>query len=604
MSAYNNLKIGIKLALAFGFCAAVLVGTVIYYYLQLQRLDEFEDEASQAATEARVATHVSNAGPELYQVIADSELNLDITTARSNWSAAREELYSDLAELDRVALTDQEKAWAREARDRLEQVVRLYEDEMLPALEAAKTLTPEILALDGQIDQLIEAASQPLNAFSDAMTAESEAHARAFDANLEKIIVTSVAGSIAAVVFIVLLSTGISLSLSRGINRVADAVSGLASGDLSRRVSVSSGDEVGALASGFNSMAGQINALIKNEQEQRDYLQHTIEQYVAFMNRVSQGSLSGRLDLRSSGAGENDPLYLLGKNLNEMIASFAHVIGQIREATSNLTTSAAEILAATVQQVSGSTEQASAISQTSTTVDEVKAIGEQAVMRTQEVVDASNRTVEVSRAGQHTINETIESMARIRERVEGIAENILALSEQTQQVGEIITTVSDIASQSNMLALNASVEAARAGEQGKGFAVVAGEVRNLAEQSKQATVQIKVILQDIQKATNATVMATEEGSKVVEQGVKLAGQVRSAIEQLAGVINDSAQRAMQVTAGGRQQVEGVEQIAVAMQNINQAMIQSLASTRQTERAAQDLNGLASELNSLVKNFSI
>jgi methyl-accepting chemotaxis protein len=601
---FNNLKIGVKLALAFGFCAAVLVGLVFYNYLQLQRLDEYEDEARQSTMEALVAKHVSNAGPELYQVIADSELNLDVTAARSEWSAARDELYSDLEQLDQAALTDQEKAWAKEARNCFEQVVRLYEDKMLPALEASKTLTPEILALDNQIDQLIAAANRPLNAFSDAMLAESDVHAQVYDAFMQKVINTTVLGSITAVLIIILLATGISLNLSRSINHVAGAVSGLAAGDLSRRARISSRDEVGALADGFNSMAGQINSLIKKEQEQRENLQRTIEQYVQFMNRVSQGSLSGRLDLQSSGAGENDPLYLLGKNLNEMIASFAHVIGQIREATNNLTTSAAEILAATVQQVSGSTEQASAISQTSTTVDEVKAIGEQAVMRTQEVVDSSNRTMEVSRAGQNTINETIESMARIRERVEGIAENILALSEQTQQVGEIITTVSDIASQSNMLALNASVEAARAGEHGKGFAVVASEVRNLAEQSKQATVQVKAILQDIQKATNATVMATEEGSKVVEQGVKLAGQTRTAIEQLTGVIDESVQRSSQVMVGGRQQVAGVDQIAVAMQNINQAMVQSLASTRQTERAAQDLNALAHELNDMVKKYAI
>ena len=121
-------------------------------------------------------------------------------------------------------------------------------------------------------------------------------------------------------------------------------------------------------------------------------------------------------------------------------------------------------------------------------------------------------------------------------RVESIAENIVALSEQTQQIGEIITTVNDIAAQSNILALNASVEAARAGEYGKGFAVVAVEVRNLAEQSRQATAQVKAILSDIQKATNATVMATEEGTKQVEDGAQLAMKAGEAIEQLAEVI--------------------------------------------------------------------
>jgi methyl-accepting chemotaxis protein len=197
----------------------------------------------------------------------------------------------------------------------------------------------------------------------------------------------------------------------------------------------------------------------------------------------------------------------------EQQESLQSILEQVRKDASDLGAAASEILAATTQQASGATEQASAISQTTTTVDEVKTIAEQSVSRAQQVVDVAQRTVEVSRTGQEAVQDTIDSMARIKTRVEVIAENILALSEQTQQIGEIIDAVNDIASQSNMLALNAAVEAARAGEHGKGFAVVAEEVRDLAERSRQATAQIKAILSDIQGATNATVIATEEGTK-------------------------------------------------------------------------------------------
>jgi methyl-accepting chemotaxis protein len=203
-----------------------------------------------------------------------------------------------------------------------------------------------------------------------------------------------------------------------------------------------------------------------------------------------------------------------------------------------------------------------------------------------------------------SVQETIASMNEIKMRVEGIAENILALSEQTQQIGDIISTVSEIATQSNILALNASVEAARAGEYGKGFAVVAVEVRTLAEQSRQATAQVKAILSDIQKATNATVMATEEGTKGVDEGVQLATQTGGVIEQLAGVIEGAAQASMQVVAGGRQQASGVEQVALAMQNINQATVQGLDNTRQTEKAAQDLNDLARSLKEIVEQYRL
>jgi methyl-accepting chemotaxis protein len=348
----------------------------------------------------------------------------------------------------------------------------------------------------------------------------------------------------------------------------------------------------------------ELQAVRASLEQRNEHLWTTVQEYVEYMAGVEQGNLASRLVLDGNGHEANDPLIVLGHNLNETIASLHRMILQIHDAANNLSTAATEILTATTQQATGANQQSAAISQTTTTVDEVKVISEQAIQRAQEVVDASQRTVQVSRSGEEAVQETISSMAQIKARVEGIAENILALSAQTQQIGEIIATVNDIAAQSNMLALNASVEAARAGEHGKGFAVVAAEVRNLAEQSRQATLQVKTILLDIQNGINATVMATEEGTKVVDQGLGLAGQTGEAIEQLANVINEAAQAAMQMRAGGQQQATGVEQISLAMQNINQVTAQSLASTRQTEKAARDLNELACSLTETVERYQL
>ncbi len=348
----------------------------------------------------------------------------------------------------------------------------------------------------------------------------------------------------------------------------------------------------------------EIERRMAAERDQRTLLQSTIARYVSHMAQVARGDLSARVALDGNVKGDEDPLIVLGHQLNETSVSLQHMIVQIRDAAANLGSAAAEILAATTQQASGASEQSAAISQTTTTVDEVKTIAEQASTRAQEVATASQQTVQVSRSGQRAVQDTIDSMGQIKERVESIAENILALSEQTQQIGEIIATVNDIASQSNILALNASIEAARAGEHGKGFAVVAVEVRNLAEQSQQATAQVKTILSEIQRATNATVMATEEGTKKVDSGVQLAAQAQQAIEQLSGVIVESAQSAVQVVAGSRQQASGIEQIALAMRNINQTTVQSLSSTRQAEKSAQNLNELARSLAEMVAQYKL
>ena len=266
----------------------------------------------------------------------------------------------------------------------------------------------------------------------------------------------------------------------------------------------------------------ELQASRESLQERNEHLQSTVQRYVDHMARVIQGDLDTRLVPADDGASQ-DPLVILGQKLDETVVALYTMISQIRDASTSLNESAAEILAATTQQMSGASEQSAAISQTTTTVDEVKVIADQSVSRAQDVADMSQRTVEVSRAGHEAVQSTIVSMGRITKQVEGIAENILALSEQTQQIGEIIATVNDLASQSNLLALNAAVEAARAGEHGRGFAVVAQEMRNLAEQSREATGQVRALLGDIQQMTNTTVMATEEGTKGCGRGGTIGG---------------------------------------------------------------------------------
>jgi methyl-accepting chemotaxis protein len=349
---------------------------------------------------------------------------------------------------------------------------------------------------------------------------------------------------------------------------------------------------------------GELEDTRASLQQRNEDLRTAVEQYGDFMDKVGQGDLSTRLSLNGSKGNEDDPLTVLGQRLNEMVSSLQSMIRQIREAANTLSAQATEILATTTQQASGATEQSAAIAQATTTVDEIRTIAEQLVNRSQAVADTAQRTVDVSRTGQDVLRETIAGMDQIKTRVDVIEENILSLSERTQQIGEIIDTVEAIAAQSNMLALNAAVEAARAGEQGKGFAVVAQEVRDLADRSTQATAQVKGILSDIQKATASTAMATEEGKKGVDAGVALVAQMGEVIDQLAGVIDESSRSAMQMTAGGQQQTTGMEQVALAMGNINQATMQSMDSTRQAERSAQELSKLARSLSETVEQYEV
>lgn len=263
---------------------------------------------------------------------------------------------------------------------------------------------------------------------------------------------------------------------------------------------------------------------------------------------------------------------------------------------------AAEILAAVTQQAAGAEEQAAAVAQTMVTVDEVTQTSEQAAQRAKAVVESSRRTLEISRAGQKAVDEAVAVMATVKEQSESLAENILSLAEQAQQIGEIIATVTEIADQTNLLALNAAIEAARAGEHGKGFTVVASEVKALAEQSKKATAQVRQILGDIQKATNSAVMGTEHSTKSVNDAIKVVNQAGETIRTLADTLNEAERSASQIAASAGQQAAGMAQIHQATKNISQAANQNLASTKQMERAAQDLNTLGSKLKELLAGF--
>jgi methyl-accepting chemotaxis protein len=271
----------------------------------------------------------------------------------------------------------------------------------------------------------------------------------------------------------------------------------------------------------------------------------------------------------------------------------------LREAIGTLASASSEIVAATTQQASGAAEEAAAVQQTSATVNQVRQTTQLSSQKARAVAESTQKTAQISQDGRQAVEQSVRAIEEAKERMEQIAERILTLSEQGHAIGEIIAVVNDLADQSNILAVNASIEAAKAGEAGKGFTVVAAEVRALAEQSKQATAQVRGILNEIQKATQAAVMAAEQGVKASAAGVGVAGRADEAIRFLADSLTESAQAAQQILASSQQQVAGVDQIALAMENIQQSSSQNMASTRQVERAAHDLSQLAGRLTALV-----
>lgn len=405
-----------------------------------------------------------------------------------------------------------------------------------------------------------------------------------------------------ATIILLVVSIWIAISISRPIVAVSQAAARVADGALDERVDLKSRNEIGMLGGAFNQMTANLRQMVEAEREGKSQLEATVTQYSQFIETVAQGNLTEKLQL--NGSKGQDELLRLGENLNTMVDSLREMAVQISDTVTSLSATVTQIQAATTQQTASATEQDASVTQTVATVEEVRTTVQQTAQRAQAVSDASQQSVQVSRDGQQAVTDTLQGMETLRQRVSDIAENILMLSERTQQIGEIIETVNALAEQSKLLALNASIEAARAGEEGKGFAVVAMEVRQLAEQSRDATARVRGILSEIQQATNTAVMVTEEGSKGAENGMRMAQDAGEAIRNLAGTIEEAAQAALQIAASTNQQTNGMDQLAAAMTQIQQAATQTAASTRQTEQSLHDLNEMAKRLEQAVRRYEI
>ncbi len=352
-------------------------------------------------------------------------------------------------------------------------------------------------------------------------------------------------------------------------------------------------------------VAGAVLGMVVNAVNRREMSQN-LDQYVSTLARIAAGDLRQRLDVAAldTATDEGRLLYDLGLNINNVLDRVQSITREIQQALKRVDDDTQAILGATSRQIAMANEQDAVVTETTATVNEVRATVTETAERAQSVAETAQVSVDVSRAGTEAVTEAVAGMELIRRRVEDIADNILVLSEHTQQIGEIIATVNSLADQSKMLALNASVEAARAGEEGKGFAVVALEVRNLADQNRDATVQVREILSEIQRATNAAVMVTEEGSKGVDAGQLLVNRAGESIRDLSHAIEEAATAAMQIAASTRQQTIGMDQLTQAMRTIKHSTAEMVTSTMQVEASIQRLRRVTDSVNQLLEELRL
>ncbi|MEI8082826.1 MAG: methyl-accepting chemotaxis protein, partial [Actinomycetes bacterium] len=277
------------------------------------------------------------------------------------------------------------------------------------------------------------------------------------------------------------------------------------------------------------------------------------------------------------------------------------VTSALRSVILKLTSSASELSSVSAQVSASSVETGASIVETTTTVREVKQSALVATERAAEIRQATDETSRIAEMGTRSVDETIAGIENMGEQMAVVTESIVRLSDQTSAISDVIATVKDLAEQSNLLSVNAAIEAARAGEQGKGFTVVAQEVKNLADQSKQAVSQVRDILADIQRATTSAVLATELGSKAIERGAVQSRDSGSSIEQLAENVVEAVTMMRQTAVASEQQLAGMDQISAAMEAISEASNQNIAGSRQVEDEVHHVLDVARDLERLIDN---
>jgi methyl-accepting chemotaxis protein len=395
----------------------------------------------------------------------------------------------------------------------------------------------------------------------------------------------------------VLVSYFLSRTLTTQIRHIMDMFSQIGMGDFNARAKVTSGDELGSMATSLNAMLENTLTLIQTR-EQRDAIQSAIMKLLEEVSGVAEGDLTREAEVTTEVTGA------IADSFNYMIAELRRIIQSVQATTQEVTSSATEIRSTTEHLSQGSEAQAYQIIETSKAVkemaDSITQVSENAVQS----ASVSQQALDNARRGAKAVQDTILGMNRIRDQVQETAKRIKRLGESSQEIGEIVQLIEDIADRTSILALNASIQAAMAGEAGRGFAVVAEEVERLAERSTDATKQIAMLIKTTQTETTEAVAAMEATTHDVVTGSQLADQAGQALGEIENVSNNLAELIQSISMASKQQARGSENLARSMTEISDVTQQTAAGTRQAAVAINELATLADQLRTSVSRFKL
>ena len=307
----------------------------------------------------------------------------------------------------------------------------------------------------------------------------------------------------------------------------------------------------------------------------------------AAAHRISGGELDETIPVES-----NDEIGTLAEAFNVMTTV---IVRDLKEEIGR-----SGRLIAIISLAAGSTQQASAVQEVTTTSEEIAITAKMITANARTVETVADDTTRNCNSGRGDVTNAIEGMGRVRSQVESIARSMLELGDNSQKIGGIVEIIDEISDQTNLLALNAAIEAAGAGEAGKRFAIVAQEVKRLADRTVEATRQIKGLISEIQSATNNTIMVTEEGTKAVDYASALVDKVQLSFASIVGTAQETSRTAKEISLSTQQQTSACEQMAETMSEVRDVAQQVAMSATETERAIAEILELAERLKEITE----
>ena len=415
--------------------------------------------------------------------------------------------------------------------------------------------------------------------------------------NIRNLLTTIMYWGLGALAMIVLFTVFVTYRIIRPVKDLMLVAEALGRGDLSKKAKVKTGDELGQLGETLNQTIDRLQGLIQTETD-RDKMQHQVMNLLSVVSSAAEGDLTVKAEVTA------DALGSVADAFNLMITGLMSLVTQAHNVALEIQRSTTDILHSSDRMKQGAEQQTSQIKSASDAVNAMSNTTQRMAQNADAATQTSLKATQAAIKGGASVAETIKGMQRIRAAVQTTGKKIKGLGERSLEIGAIIEVINEIATQTNLLALNAAIEAARAGEQGRGFAVVADEVRKLAERAARATKDITGLIKGIQVETSEAVTVMEEGTREVEEGTKLADQAGAALREIEQIVKQTAVLMTGITKAADDQVEVTAQVVHSMDTISKLTQETTHGVQDTVTTIGKLADLSTRLTSAIGRFKL